>query len=323
MEYFKIIELVYEPRTVALATIDSKNYQPEMTQFESAFLSGVIKTIRPKKVVEIGVAAGATSAIILESLESFSDEYICYSLDLRAKFNKDSSKSTGFLSSQYKEKKPLLKGIHEIITGKFAVESADLIGNKVDLLIIDTVHTLPGEILDFLAFYPMMSEDGMIILHDISLNHNGNYNNKRSYATKILFDVIEADKYLNFDSSEHYLIPNIAAFRLNGKTRESIIKVISSLSLTWEYLPNTYELNIYHKFYENHYDEYELDFYNKVINRQLKTLVPKTGQGNYHEVFVKANSLIWWIFKIKRGARFLLKHGFKMTLLTIKKNILN
>ena len=57
------VELYHEP-TVILEQLSEKN-KSKMTERELAFVCGLIKERRPKKIVEIGVAAGATSSVIL------------------------------------------------------------------------------------------------------------------------------------------------------------------------------------------------------------------------------------------------------------------
>ena len=59
----------YEPRRKILSHIPNVPGEPEMSEFESAFLCGLLKKFRPKKILEIGVAAGGTTAVMLQCLE--------------------------------------------------------------------------------------------------------------------------------------------------------------------------------------------------------------------------------------------------------------
>ena len=56
-----------------------------MSEFESAFLCGLIKKYEPKKILEVGIAEGGTTAIILNCLESIGQEYKMYSVDVSEK----------------------------------------------------------------------------------------------------------------------------------------------------------------------------------------------------------------------------------------------
>ena len=310
METYKEIDLDYQVRLDVLDKVDEVPGEPEMSEFESAFLAGVIKQSTPKKVLEIGVAAGGTTAIILDSLETYSNEYALFSLDLNDKFYRDKTKKTGFLAEQYKQNNPLKKGTHSLITGKYAPLSANVVGDQIDLIIIDTVHVLPGEILDFLAYYPYLSNDAFVILHDTALNHKGNSKPSKSFATKLLFDVIQADKYINYDLSESYLFPNIAAFQLNPLTSKSLIDLVSSLTISWEYFPTEEEIVIYTDAISNKYDSCITELWNKVNQQQRETMKPiSKRKSTYRNITVKRGGFIYWIFMFTVSTRFLLDNG--------------
>lgn len=306
---YKEIDLDYQTRSNVLNIIDEVHGEPEMSEFESAFLTGVIKKSKPKKVLEIGVAAGGTTAIILDSLEKYSNEYVLFSLDLNDKFYRDKDKKTGFLAEQYKQIKPLKKGTHSLITGNYAPMSARVVGNQIDLIIIDTVHVLPGEILDFLAFYPYLSNDAFVVLHDTALNHKGKIKPNRAYATKLLFDVIKADKYINYDLSEGYLFPNIAAFGINQYTTDSIIDLLSSLTICWEYFPSEKEISLYTDVISNNYEPLFTELWNKVIEQQRRTMRPENQRHRYYYIDVKSGSIIHWLFLTRISTRYLLDNG--------------
>jgi predicted O-methyltransferase YrrM len=309
------IKLEKSNRENVLSLIENIPGEPEMSDFESGFLSGLIKTFRPTKIVEIGIAAGGTTAIILDSLEAYSNSnYELYSLDLNNNFYKDVSKKTGFLALQYTEKKPLLKGVHHLITGKYAPESIDIIGDQIDFIIIDTVHTLPGEILDFLAFYPYLSNQAVVVLHDVNLHHLCNPVPNWRFATKLLFDVVVADKYMIYDSTDDFMIDsldglviaNIAAFRLNDQTSSSLTSIISSLSLPWKYLPTEHELEIYSTFININYDPKSLNIWNAVILQQLRTMKKR---ATHYSPDIKRGSLLYWIIRIVQLNHYLFKYG--------------
>jgi hypothetical protein len=280
-----------------------------MSAFDNSFICGVIEKIKPKKIVEIGVASGFTSAVILDALEEYSSNYKLYSLDLNKQYYRNQSEPTGYVSGLYKKKEPLLSGIHEIVTGKYAPESIEIIGADIDLLIIDTVHTLPGEILDFVAFYPYLSNNAFIVLHDIMLNHSSLVVPNRSYATKVLFDVVKADKYLNLESSDNPTIPNIAAFQINDDTKESILDLISSLTLTWEYFPSHIEMQIYTNVIEKNYDDHVIRLWNSIIARQQLTMQGKNKRARYSSVHLKHRSILWFMYMFKTTVQYLLRYG--------------
>lgn len=74
-----------------------------MSEFESAFLCGLLKKFKPKKILEVGVSAGGTTPIILQCLEDNGQEYEMYSIDVSEKYYRDSNKETGFIAKHAKK----------------------------------------------------------------------------------------------------------------------------------------------------------------------------------------------------------------------------
>jgi len=152
----------YEPRRKILPQlpqyVNPLGYrEPEMNEFESAFLCGSLKKFRPKKILEVGVAGGATTAIILQALEDLGEPYEMHSVDVAEKFYSDNSKPSGFLATLAKEKIfGKLRGTHEFHLGKVLPQVIDEIGGGIDFVVLDTVHKLPGEVLDLLAMLPYL-----------------------------------------------------------------------------------------------------------------------------------------------------------------------
>lgn len=123
------------------------------------------------------------------------------------------------------------------------------IGNEIDFCVLDTVHSMPGEILDFLCVLPYLKDGAVVVLHDITNNLLGRY--QSAYATKVLLDSVQGHKYYNFKDG----IYNIGAFIIDKTTRENIANVFSSLSVTWTYEPTIQQIMQYRDEYKNNYDD--------------------------------------------------------------------
>ncbi len=167
----------------------------EMTKFEQSFLCGLLKMKKPNKIVEVGVSAGGTTAVILNCLSILNSSAKMYSIDFAKRYYRNPKMETGFIA---KDIKKVLKSDvqHEILTGNVAPAFLEQIGKNIDFLILDTVHTLPGELLDFLAIFPYLSPKATVVLHDVSLNLQHTISSARSYSTKVVFDIVVADKIL-------------------------------------------------------------------------------------------------------------------------------
>ena len=258
------VDLFFEPIDILGCVNDV--YTAEMSKEQLAFLCGLIKTHRPQKIVEIGVAAGGTTAVVLNCLSMIDLNAQMFSIDLSTDYYRDKSKKTGYLIEECKAK--LDKKVkHTLYTGKFAIEFLEEIGKDIDFLILDTVHSLPGEILDFLACYPLLKKGSVVVLHDIAGNHYGS--SIRGFATKLLLDTVVAEKYMQI--CDNTAFPNIGAFKINDDTDKYIDSIFSALTITWSYIPQEQELYLYKKFYEKYYTHESVKLFDEAIRLNRET----------------------------------------------------
>lgn len=149
-----------------------------------------------------------------------------------------------------------------------------------------------------------------MVVHDTTLNHKGYIKPNRAYATKLLFDVIQADKYVNFDLSENFLFPNIAAFKINDKTKQSIVNLISALTISWEYFPIEDEIKIYTDAIQKKYNSEIFDFWNLVLEQQRQTMKPRNkSHQSHYSIIVKNTSFIHLLYLTPIAIRYLFKNG--------------
>ena len=141
MIHINEVPLDFEPRRKILPKLPECPTEPEMSEFESAFLCGALKKFSPKKILEVGVAGGATTAIILQTLEDIGEPYEMHSVDLSERFYRQPKLNTGFMAAFAKEKVfGKLRGTHEFHLGKVLPQVIDEIGGEIDFMILDTVH---------------------------------------------------------------------------------------------------------------------------------------------------------------------------------------
>lgn len=152
----------------------------------------------------------------------------------------------------------------------------DDIDGGIDLVILDTTHSMPGEGLDFLAVLPYLKVGSIVVLHDISENQRV-FKQDKQHATTVLFSAVTANKFLDFvpdNGRSKYVYPNIAAFQINEHTAANIENVFLTMVLRWAYLPSQGEINLYLKHYQRHYppelykifvEAVKMNLYNMVI----------------------------------------------------------
>lgn len=242
-----------------------------MTAFDSAFLCGLMKEKRPHKIVEIGIAAGATTAIILKSLEllGLEDESEVFSVDLSERFYRGGSERSGYLADELLNQRGA-HFKHTFLLGKLLPEVVDQIGSDVDFVILDTMHSMPGEILEFLTIFPYLKLGATVVLHDIALSH---YNQPTlfDYCNQILLRSVVADKYFMYDKSSSLKYPNIGAFDTNENTAQSISEVFHALTINWIYRLDPRSFIIYCKHFEQHYGKDTASLFTTIYEMQEHT----------------------------------------------------
>ncbi|MDR2523791.1 MAG: class I SAM-dependent methyltransferase [Synergistaceae bacterium] len=235
----------------------------EMTVLERKFLNGLLNYFRPRKILEVGVSAGGSSAIILNTIKN-NEKAKLFSVDYSMSYYKDSSFDVGWKAKELfpDNQQWILK------TGVDAAEVIEEIGSGIDFVLLDTVHRHPAETLSFISIFPYLSPHCVVVLHDINLfdpdlsEVNTAY---ATYATKILFDTITADKIIPaFDNN---IYPNIGAFQINEDTLKYISDVLRSLYFPWGFQMDKRILNATEIIVKTKYSVEDFELFQKAITR--------------------------------------------------------
>lgn len=252
-------ELFYSPRETAQIFFSKDSVEPEMTPFESAYLCGIIKKYKPQKIVEIGVAAGATTAVIMQCIKDIGYDTKCeiYSVDLFKDYYRNESgdtKLTGFLADEYIEHNEFRKIKYQKLHGKLLCEVLDQIGSEIDFVVLDTVHQLPGEVLDFLCILPYVSNLCHVVLHDVTLSLDLKCQVRDCFPSLLCFVASSSlCKQIPFFDNNNESVPNIASLELNRDTVKYVDELFTSFLFPWSYLPSEDEISKYSKFYSKFY----------------------------------------------------------------------
>ena len=235
----------------------------EMSNSERAFLTELILKYKPKKILELGVSMGGSSCAILNSIKDISDAKL-YSIDINTEYYRNSQYKTGCLVDKF----PMFKKNWELFTGNMAYKYMDIIGDKIDFCLIDTVHRVPGETLDDLIVLPYLKDDAVIVFHDISL-HTNPYNHV-CYVNSLLMSAIYGEKLIqnNFYENprwEDTQFPNIGAIRICTETKQRLFEIFNLLSIRWSSKPKHTDLIELGEFIEKHYGVYWKEYYDKII----------------------------------------------------------
>jgi predicted O-methyltransferase YrrM len=235
-----------------------------LKQGEKKFINGLIRTIKPKKIVEIGVSKGGSSALILNAIKDIKDAKL-FSIDKSIYCYKERSKKTGYL---IQEKFPELMDKWTLYTGGITSEFIETIGDNIDLVFIDTVHFTPGEMLDWLMVLPFLKNEAVVILHDaFFLYHHGKVSKKKSMTSNNqLLCYIRGELILPHYGNSIFA-RNIGALKLSSEQKKYYYQYFLALGIQWEYMPNENELKIMRDFFMKYYGEKYVEVYDDAVQK--------------------------------------------------------
>ena len=210
--------------------------------------------------------------MILNAIKDISNSSLI-SLDKNTQVYNNQFKKTGYRVNQYF---PDLTKKWKLFTGqqphKFLIE----LNMKFDFVFLDTAHTAPGEILNFIELLPFLNDNAILVLHDILWHFT---TKKNIYPSNVyLYPVIYGDKVLlkNKDGS----IGNIGAIFLHNNQEKHYLDYFFLLFAFWEYMPKDNEINDLRIFIKNFYKK---DIYLKIFDSSVeKNQISIKDHQNYY-----------------------------------------
>ncbi len=153
------------------------------------FITELIENKKPKDIIEIGVASGFSSLILLQALDSYVDKGHLHSFDILENCHFNNSYTIGFA---VEELAPHLKQYWSLHTKSTAFDAGKLLNGKdINFLFIDGNHYHPWPTLDLLTLIPAMSNNTHVIFHDISEEWA---HEKGSYGPMLIFNLWPYEK---------------------------------------------------------------------------------------------------------------------------------
>ena len=202
---------------------------------DASHFAGLVKSVRPKKLIEVGVASGWGSVVIMETLKSAGiDDFEYFGIDISPRFFHDSTYATG---QAVEEMMPDTVSQFNLITGKSASQVAKEVGAGIDFGFIDAHHMHPWATLDFLSILPFMAESSWIALHDINLCRIERHKHMNR-GPKYLFEGWTGDKVHSIED------PTMAgAIKLEERAESYLDNLLDILYTPWEIAVHDQHLN--------------------------------------------------------------------------------
>jgi len=273
MTYKLLSELPNLPENIdseMFNAIPSETYElMQMSSPERRFLFGLIRHFKPKHILEIGVAEGGGTNLMLQSIKDMKETTLT-SIDFAEKTYKQ-NKPIGFVALEKNANNP--KWV--LISGKDPSEVIESFGKKFDFAIIDTAHIHPIETLNFLSVLPFLEDGAIVVLHDLSLYLHRSYFRDLSrfpfveLATRYLFTSVAGEKIMVSSTDKEYIsawtLPNIGAFQVTSDTRKYIDGVFYSLAIPWAFIPEDYVIDNIRNIVKKYYDKTKLELFDDAI----------------------------------------------------------
>lgn len=192
---------------------------------DADFLHRIVTELRPNVLIEIGVASGCSSAVILHAMHGIGrGRLVSYDIATRCYFDE-----RHMVGAAVAEMKTPGMDRWQLHCGK-ALDAARVFdGQDVPLAFIDANHAHPWPTLDALALLPAMAPDGWYVLHDINLPQIYKTGGFRQYGAQFLHDGWPGEKRRSGGTQD-----NIGAIRLLGEINRSRAALVELLSIPWE-----------------------------------------------------------------------------------------
>ena len=237
-----------------------------LANIDMKFINGMIRKYKPKKILEVGVASGGSSAIILNAIQNIENSHL-YSIDKLTNAYLNEEKETGWI---VKEKFSNLMNKWTLYTGGITSNFIEKIGGDIDFVFLDTLHRAPGEWLDIIQIMPFLKKtNAIVMLHDIRYQF---FHKQVFYSSNDhLFTYLKGEKIM---PKVPEVIPNIGAVLLDNDQEKHYFDYFFALTSTWSYIPDIREWNFIRNFISKYYSKELVEIYDSSykMNKNFKEL---------------------------------------------------
>ena len=251
-------------------SFSGKDSRIQMDKKDQRFLHGLIRKYKPNKLVEIGVASGGSSALILNAIKDLPSSKL-YSIDKYKMRQKEPSKKVGWI---VEKNFPKLINKWTLFTGKNPSEYLEIIGNNIDFAFIDTIHYTPGEMFNWLEVLPFLKEEAIVVFHDVFLMFKDLKQlkkAKKNYSNNQLLCYIRGRMILpSYNKNNNLFSRNIGALKLDKNQKKYYKHYFVALGNEWSYIPNKNDLKILRKYFIKYYGGELVEIFDNAVQKNME-----------------------------------------------------
>lgn len=212
---------------------------------DAMVLRDLVHGIRPRRVIEIGTAAGTSALLLARAMRECGcvgdEEPVVHTYDLHPWCYFDRSRAVG---SAIDEAEPETARLIRRQVGVTSIDAgAEFAGQGVEMAFVDADHRHPAPVVDVLALLPAMAPGGWIVLHDTNLPAEADRYEKlkgtrvdwKQHGAKWLFDSYKHEKLV---LPRH---KNIGAIRVPAETSLTAADFracVDNPAMPWEMEPS-------------------------------------------------------------------------------------
>ena len=215
---------------------------------DAMFLYDLVRAVRPDRVIEVGVAAGGSTALLLLALAdagiALEGQPVLHSFELHPFCYFDRTRPVG---SAVAEMVPeLAHGVKLHVRGTAAAAAAALRAHPVSLALIDADHRHPCPTADLLTLLPALRPGAWVALHDIALPEIAAAHERRTgeqvswgeRGAQLLFEHWPFEKVRGGGTADRIGARNIGAIRIPIDHAVSVDDLQALIDQPWEVVPD-------------------------------------------------------------------------------------
>lgn len=204
---------------------------------DGLFLLSLIEQAAPRHILELGVASGTATLMILKYLAATDSTATLTSVDVLEHYFDDPSRALGFLVSENLRPLPSQWRLLAPFAASDFVDAPALQGQeqarRYDFVLIDAHHGHPWPTLDALCLLPFAAPRSWVALHDVSLAILDEKYNTR--GPQFLMQQWPGETCISDE-----LIPNIGAIRLSDAGKNDAAHLVDVLERRWDCRPHPF-----------------------------------------------------------------------------------
>lgn len=253
-------------------------------------LCGLIRANRPSKIVKIGGANSSATAAIMRCIDILKipcQLYVIDSLPEVFPYTRDV-----FSLERELEEYPI--EFCHLFQGHTPAVYLEEIGGGIDFLILDSVETIPGNLLDFIVTIPYLTRNAVVALCEMRTETNPNIlyrvaaGNKAVSQLDMILNVLNAVRFAGTET--------ISVFQLNADTFRFLPDLFASLRYPWAYIPRLDHLLEYDVAIRSHYGPMCLELYREAVleadpYKQMLSTMTQTLLKTFSQVLLYGKGL--------------------------------